>query len=153
RDHPDLFAAEVPTDPPWDPADGTTASLPLPAMSHTDSGKEAPARSRKALPVNVAARMLQGSAVRRIWTQLFDFRDWVSYVYVPIIIPLLFVTPFLAVRYYEHARRVEALTESISQGSPDLDVISRLLDGPVLPWTGEVAEEVSQLDQRSFQGF
>jgi hypothetical protein len=33
--------------------------------------------------------MLQASAIRRIWGTLLDWRDWTSYVYVPIIVPIL----------------------------------------------------------------
>ena len=32
---------------------------------------------------------LQNSAVRRIWSTLLDRRDWTSYVYVPLLIPIL----------------------------------------------------------------
>jgi hypothetical protein len=92
--------------------------------------------------------------VRRILSTLLDYRDWVSYVYVPIIIPLLFLTPYhLVVSYYKHLRHVNALIEVLSQGSADLAVISRLLDSPIPLWAGESAEEVPELGTRSFQEF
>src|SRR5262249_20651695 len=61
--------------------------------------------------------------------------------------------PYLVVSYYKHSQHVNALIESLSQGNPDRDVISRLLDGPVPPWASEPVEEVSELSARSFQGF
>jgi hypothetical protein len=77
----------------------------------------------------------------------------VSYVYVPIIVPILLLTPYLVVRFYRHSHHLNALVESIAQGSPDLDKISQLLDGPLPLWAGEPAEEVPEFGTRSFEGF
>jgi hypothetical protein len=57
------------------------------------------------------------------------------------------------VKYYERSRRVSQLVESLSQGSPDLEVMSRLLEGPTKPWVGEPAEEVRSLEELNFRGF
>jgi hypothetical protein len=39
--------------------------------------------------------------VRRIWSTLWDHRDWVAYVYVPIIVPILVLLPYLAISIYQ----------------------------------------------------
>jgi hypothetical protein len=43
--------------------------------------------------------------------------------------------------------------ESLSQGSPDLDQMSRLLNGRQVPWRGAPAEEVGSFEQPNNQGF
>src|SRR5262249_48958307 len=96
---------------------------------------------------------LQASAARRIWSTMLDYRDWASYVYVPIIVPILLLTPYFAYRFYEHSQQVKELIESISQSSPDLDRMSYLLDQPMQPWTGDVPEEISHLDKPDNKGF
>jgi hypothetical protein len=116
-------------------------------VSRTDVSANQPS------PITADARKLQASAVRRIWSTLLDYRDWVSYIYVPIIVPLLVLVPYLVVRYYKHSQHVSALIESLSQGGPDLDMMSQLLDGPAPSWAGEPAEEVPELGKRSFEGF
>jgi hypothetical protein len=84
---------------------------------------------------------------------MFDYRDWVSYLYVPIIIPLMLLLPYIAYKAYQHSHNVNQLIESLAQGSPDLDYMSRLLDGPIKPWSGEPAEEVGKIDEPDLRGF
>ncbi len=103
--------------------------------------------------ITQVARTLQRSALRRIWSTLLDYRDWTSYIYVPILVPLLVLLPYLVFRSYQHSHRVNRLIESISQGSMDFEIMARLLDGPMPPWKGEAVEEVGKLDELHFKGF
>ena len=161
QSRPDLFGKDLPKESPWDPilkTDGQAVTRPATtrfsrlrrwfARGEGNGDKCAPAADI------LKARTLQESAVRRIGSRLFDYRDWVSYIYVPIIIPLLLLLPYVAYKAYQHSYKVNQVIESLAQGSPDLDYMSRLLDGPIKPWTGEPAEEVSKIDEpdlRSFQ--
>jgi hypothetical protein len=43
--------------------------------------------------------------------------------------------------------------ESLSQGSRDLEVMSRLLEGPMKPWTGVAAVEDRHLEKADLKGF
>jgi hypothetical protein len=72
-----------------------------------------------------------------------DYRDWVSYVYVPIIIPILFLLPYFIVKSYERSRQISQIVESLAQGSRDLDEMMTLMDGPVSPFIGE--KDIEQL--------
>src|SRR5262245_4857466 len=45
------------------------------------------------------------------------------------------------------------LVDSLSQGTPDLEIMSHLLEGPMKPWVGEPAEEVRNPDELSVKGF
>jgi predicted acylesterase/phospholipase RssA len=160
RSHPDLFGEELPKDPPWDPiskTDGAPVTLPSAtgfarllhrlSLDERNRDKCAPAAD------TLKARKLQDSAVRRIWSRMLDYRDWVSYIYVPIIIPLIILLPYIAHKAYRHSNNRNQLIESLAQGSPDLEYMSRLLDGPVKPWTGEPAEEIGEMDEPDIKGF
>jgi predicted acylesterase/phospholipase RssA len=147
RAHPELFDGDIPATGPWDPVpaahrERSSALVP----THMDG------RSRPAAATS-EARTLQSSAVRRIWSTLLDYRDWVSYIYVPLIIPLLILLPAFVVKFYERSHRQNQLIKSISQGSPDLEKMSELLEGDVVPFPGEAAEHVSKLDEPNFKGF
>ena len=61
--------------------------------------------------------------------------------------------PYFVVKSYQRSQRINQLVESLSQGSRDLEVMSRLLEGPMKPWSGEAAEEVRDFDEPDFTGF
>ena len=160
RARPDLFGADLPDAAPWDPIPGQphtapespTAARPArrsrsPRLGRRLGGRDEPA------PATVEARSLQASALRRIWTTLLDPRDWATYVYVPLLVPILVLMPYFVVKYYQRSERISELVESLSQGSPDLKQMSLLLEGPMPPWIGEAAEEVPRLDEPDLEGF
>lgn len=137
----------------WDRHDAPGADMPgnLPGVSVPAPPAGPP---REPAEVTVEARTLQASAVRRIWSTLLDFRDWTSYVYVPIIVPLLLLTPYLVIKSYQRSHQANQLMQSFAQGSHDFDKMSFLLDnGTEVPWTGADAEEVSKLDDPDLKGF
>jgi predicted acylesterase/phospholipase RssA len=148
RTHPDVFGKDLPANPPWDPyfeSRGATMSTVI-----------APADSRdRRTPAAVTrdARTLYASAFRRIWSTALDYRDWVSYIYVPIIIPILFVLPYFTVKYFERSRRTSQLVESLAQGSRDLEQMARLMEGPMDSWTGQKAEELPADDKTDLKDF
>ncbi len=157
RAHPDLFGAELPGDAPWDPFPGPRGapSSALPSIRATLLPFSLWGRDGKGASwaATSEARTLQASALRRIWETLLDYRDWVSYVYVPLVVPILVLLPYVLVKYYERSHRISQLVESLAQGSPDLEVMSRLLKDSTKPWVGEPAEEVRSLEELDFRGF
>jgi predicted acylesterase/phospholipase RssA len=149
RARPDLFGADLPADPPWDPIPQARGAAPPAAVAARPGGPP-----RESAPATVEARALQGSAARRIWTTLLDRRDWVSYVYVPLIVPILVLLPYVAVKYYKRYHHQSVLVHSLAQGSRDVEVMDRLLEqGPEPRWAGVAAEEVSKLDEPDPKGF
>ena len=158
RAHPDLFGASCRTRPPGTRSRGNPHGPrgPTAARPHADpdprgwaggSGQGEPAAA------TVEARSLQDSALRRIWSTLLDRRDWTSYVYVPLLVPILVLMPYFVVKSYQRSQRINHLVESLSQGSRDLEQMSRLLEGPMKPWIGEAAEEVPRFDEPDLTGF
>jgi predicted acylesterase/phospholipase RssA len=148
RAHPDLFGAELPAGPPWDPIPGPrAAATPVAAAIHHFRPSTEPSSAA------VEARTLQLSALRRIWSTLLDRRDWTSYVYVPLIIPILVLLPYLVVKAHQRSQRYTHLVESLSQGSRDLENMSRLLEARPTPLAGIAPEEAQTLDEPDFRGF
>jgi hypothetical protein len=148
RAHPDLFGAELPAGAPWDPVPQPRAASRAIAAIMPGHGLSA-----EPAPAAVEARALQGSAVRRIWSTLLDGRDWTSYVYVPLLIPILVLLPFFLVRSHERSQQINHLLESLSQGSRDLTQMSQLLQGKQEPWVGAPAEDVPSFDATDLSGF
>ena len=98
----------------------------------------------------VKARTLQPSAYRRIWSSLFDYRDWTSYIYLPLLFPLFILLPYGVFQYYKSAEQSQVLVKWLYQGSPDLLQVQVLLQTPPARWprgSGAVAQE-----RDSFEG-
>jgi predicted acylesterase/phospholipase RssA len=148
RSRPDLFGADLPMSAPWDPIPEEHGA------AHAASPASNPIRPRhETASVTTEARTLQASAQRRIWSRLFDYRDWISYIYVPIIVPILTLLPYFVVKIHQRSVQLNRLVDSLSQGSRDLEIMSRLLEGPMSPWVGESAEEVRGQGEPDFKGF
>src|SRR6201999_38128 len=84
QQHPQLFGKDLPTLPPWDPADHGTTATPLrpgqPRRMSLLGNQRGPAAEV------AAARVLQRSAARRVWSRLFDYKARASYVYLALLI-------------------------------------------------------------------
>lgn len=148
RAHPDLFGAELPVGPPWDPGTARRATAAPAVLALPSRGPSA-----EPVPATVEARALQDSAVRRIWSTLLDRRDWISYVYVPLMVPILVLLPYFMIKSHRTSKRINHLVQSLSQGSRDLEQMSRLLEGRQVPWIGEPAEEAPGLAESDVKGF
>jgi predicted acylesterase/phospholipase RssA len=160
RARPDLFGADLPNNSPWDLIPGprdTASGVPLAARRSRQLVSSLPGQGvggrGEPAAATVEARTLQASAFRRIWSTLLDYRDWVSYLYVPILVPILVLLPYVVVKSYEWSHRINQIVESLAQSSRELEQMRRLLDSPVTPWTGETPEEVRTLDEPDLTGF
>jgi predicted acylesterase/phospholipase RssA len=147
RSRPDLFGTELPTTGPWDP-------IPPARITSTPASASKPdGMIQDAAPATLQARQMQGSATRRIWSNLFRIRDWTSYIYVPLLFLLLFLLPYSIVRSYVNSQRVDHLVEALALSSPQIDILSQLIAGPMRPFQGEPFEEVQSLDPPNYKGF
>jgi len=148
RAHPGLFGADLPSNASWDPLPAPRHVVPtVPQVGQQNGPTRVPAAA------TADARTLQASAFRRIWSTLLDPRDWVSHIYVPIIVPVLFLLPYFAYTSYERSHRLNQLVQSFSQGTRDLETLSKMLDDKPATWTGEHAERVRNLDEPDLKGF
>jgi predicted acylesterase/phospholipase RssA len=146
RSRADLFGAEVPDNPPWDP-------VPPASTPQNDAPDARPDESnQETSPSTIVARKLQASASRRMWTTLLGFRDWTSYVFLPLVL-LLLLSPYFLYRSYQKSNRASRLLETIARGSPDFEIMSRLVRTPVGSFKGAVAEEVRNFDPPDYKSF
>ena len=148
RARPDLFGDNQPVNAPWDPIPASHGATSAPPINPSPIGP-----GHKPAQITLDARRLQGSALRRIWSTLLDYRDWVSYIYVPILVPLLILLPYIVVRSYQRSHRINQIVDSLAQSSRDLEQMTQLLEGPVKPWIGESADELPTSDKPDFKGF
>lgn len=149
RSRPDLFGAELPENPPWEPIAERQST------GAAAGGSEGSLRAQRGpTGTTTDARELQASSSRRIWASLFDRRDWITYIYVPILVPIMMFLPYLSIHYYKRSVRLNNLTLSFSQGSPDLTQLGRMLDkGVMKPWKGVEVEEGRDAAEPDFRGF
>ena len=139
RAHPDLFGSDLPASPPWDPVPiSRGAAAPNSKPARLDGSQKAPT------PATAEARTLQMSALRRIWSTLLDYRDWTSYVYVPILVPIIVLLPYVGVKAYQTSHRNNQIIASFAQGSHDLAEMIQLLESPSVPWNGVGFEEINK---------
>jgi predicted acylesterase/phospholipase RssA len=147
RSRPDLFGTELPTGPPWDPVPADSIPQTAPLVSRPEGMID------DASPATLQARTLQLSATRKIWRNLLGFRDWTSYIYVPLLLLLFVLLPYLVVKYYRTSNRVHGLVESAARGRPDIDILSRLMAGPIKLFEGEPYEDVQSIEPPNYKGF
>jgi predicted acylesterase/phospholipase RssA len=146
RSRADLFGAELPSSPPWDPV--PPASLPR----NVSPDSRLDGSNQETNPSTILARQLQSSSSRRIWGALLSFRDWTSILYIPLIV-LLLVVPYFLIDSYLQSRRVSQLIESISHGSPDFETMGQLMRGPMRSFKGVAVEEVRNFEPLNYKGF
>src|SRR5262245_16657222 len=147
RSRADLFGGELPTIPPWDPV--PPASVPQNGTSHA----RLDGTSQETAASTIQARMLQLSALRQIWGNLFSLRDWTSYLYVPLFFSLLILLPYLLFQSYLTSKRVNRIFDSLARGSPDADIMRQLMAGPIKPFKGEPSEEARSIEPPNYKGF
>jgi predicted acylesterase/phospholipase RssA len=140
RSRADLFGSELPNTPPWDPV------APASGPQHVPGAAQLEGSDTQTSPATSQARQLQASAARRIWSGLLSFRDWTTFVYIPLLVPLLFFVPYFVLDTYQRSERARRLHESIAYGNPDFEVMNRLVRTPMKPFKGEPAEDVRRLD-------
>ncbi len=111
--------------------------LPGPGIPKKSGGCSAP-------PTKVA-RSLRRSAARRVWSTLFDYRDWPSYLYVALAIFLFVYLPLQVYQLYEKSHVQAEMIDSIARGNPDIRDILDLLDRD--PTSGWEPMEVELVDE------
>lgn len=141
RSRPDLFGDDSPSEPPWDPT----------SISKTTSSSSDDAPN----PVTAQARELQNSSQRRVLSRLLSWRDWPTYVFVPLLILLLIGTPYYAYQQYKLAHRSELIVDAITFSNPDFQLVLQLARQNPVPgnWEPLIATEVDQLEPTNLGGF
>ena len=123
RAHNDIFGADVPTGPPWDPlrrggADGDVQTAPVGDLS----------RENQAM---LTARRLQDSSSRRVMSTLFSVRDWPTYIWLPLLALVFLSLPYWVYKLNEKSQQQTMVLTAIAETSPVYGKILELLEyGP-----------------------
>ncbi len=151
-ERPDLFGGDLPRNPPWDPTIPAPRSGERADLMATRVGDH----SRAPVAATVEARTLQASAIRRIWSSLFDHQDWTSYAYLPLLAVFFILLPTRAYWYYKNGQQNQRLIEWLYQGNPDLAEVRKILELPLTIWpkgSGATPEERASFDESTNGGF
>ena len=125
--------------PIWDPLPGRHSLLTTTThggASPAGSDAQRPtARVGATAPAAQAAAVLRRGSRRRIWSTLFDVRDWPTAVYA-VLAALLFVAlPWWTWQVHRHARMLTTVIDSIAAGDPDIRLVLDLVEGdPTATW-------------------
>ncbi len=141
RSRPDLFGTELPDGDPWDPT----------PVQYDRIGRGVMEASR----ITAQARKLQASAQRKVFSTLLDWRDWPTYVYVPLLLFLFFGLPFFAWKAYQKAHRSSMIVDAITMSNPDWQLVLELARQKPIPgdWLPMNVEEVAELAPPESSGF
>jgi hypothetical protein len=134
RREPDIYGTDLPDGPPWDPTKAARSD-DTSATSSSDEYAEI---------VN-SARRLKHSARRRILSHLLSYRDWPTYVWVPIVLLVLTWLPWAYYHAHERANRNQLIVEAIADSNPMYRTILQQLERePVTSLAGMPFEESDQ---------
>lgn len=145
RENADLFGEDLPAGPPWDPLVPDKPAVPV-LTAKRERRKAASEPTRQ-------ARQLHKSSQRRIWSTMWDYRDWVSYIYIPILVPLLLFGPYVGYRVYRQSQLISSVSGALQHAGPFLIKAFDLLEsGPVERWESMPFDDVAQLEPESLGG-
>ncbi|MFV2067411.1 MAG: patatin-like phospholipase family protein [Pirellulales bacterium] len=141
-----LVDAELPAGAPWDPLaedapEGATEPVRMNPLND----------DRQALST---ARRLQRSASRRTWSTLLSFRDWSSYVWVPLFALVAFSLPYTLYQSNKRSQRQQMVLSAIAETSPVYRKILELLErGPARDIGTLPCTDVTAMEPPDFSGF
>jgi predicted acylesterase/phospholipase RssA len=120
----------------------------LPAVDETPTSSTPPASTATAI-----SRRLRGSSARRLWSTLFDFRDWPTYIYLALAVFLFGYVPLQVYKLYHRAQVLTTINEAIAQGDPDIRrVLDLVTEDPTTGWVAETVEEIPQRTDVNYAG-
>ena len=117
RDHDDSAT-------PWNPCPGTQQGGEL-------ANEKALASERGPSNATENSRELRNSSHRKVWSTLFDFRDWPTYVFLAVVLLAFVCGPVYVYRLRKHTELLTSMIDSIAMGDPDIRQILDLVEGTV----------------------
>jgi predicted acylesterase/phospholipase RssA len=143
REAQTIRLGDMPANPPW--------ALPASTRGSTGRNSSSPGESERAL---ADARKLQRSSSRRTLSTLFSFRDWPTYVWVPLLALLIFMLPYLIYQQRRTAAHQEHVLAAVAKSSPLYrDVVDLLRHGPAGTIPTISFEEVETVEPFDFAGY
>ena len=137
--------SQVPNLPPWMP-------IPIKRKGGRERGlvgaqSDTPSRTTR------LSRRLRKSSRRRIWTTLFDWRDWPSFVYAAIAFLLLIYAPYQVYSLYQRAQMQAGIIDAIASGDPDIrQILTLVKSNPTTDWVSDEIDELTEPAELNYEG-
>jgi predicted acylesterase/phospholipase RssA len=132
----------LPDGPPWAPSGNSQSTTP-----------QTRAPSMEAGAATKLARLLRQSSRRRVWSTLFDWRDWTSYLFLAIGLLVFIYLPLQVIQLYRKSQTQAAIIRSIASGEPDIHRILELgTSDPMADWVGEEIGEKAERTEVAYEG-
>ncbi len=109
---------------PWNPCPETQQAQTLPEEK-TLVSERGPSNATE------NSRELRNSSRRKVWSTLFDFRDWPTYVFIAVVLLAFVCGPVYVYRLRKHTELLTSMIDSIALGDPDIRQILNLVEGTV----------------------
>ena len=109
---------------PWNPCPGTQQGGEL-------ANEKALASERGPSNATENSRELRNSSHRKVWSTLFDFRDWPTYLFLAVVLLAFVCGPVYVYRLRKHTELLTSMIDSIAMGDPDIRQILDLVEGTV----------------------
>ncbi len=140
------FGNDLPANAPWDPC--------LPRTGDEEENTTPVGcfhRESQALPI---ARQLRNSTRRRTWSTLLSWRDWPTYVWVPLLLTILFSLPYTFLKLHAKSQRQQMVLSAVAETSPIYrKVLTLLEEGPVNTFVPAEYVEVDTLEELDYTGY
>jgi predicted acylesterase/phospholipase RssA len=145
RENPVHDLEHLPTAGPWDPMEATEKG----------SGQLGePSSLRDAKQALRAARTLQRSSIRKTVSELFDLRDWPTYLWIPLLSLLILAIPSILYGWRRAAIQHRQVLDAIAEASPVYrDVLDLLSDGSRTEIPTIEFREVDHVQPLDFTGY
>ena len=113
--------------------DSATPWNPCPATQQAEDIATERALASERGPSNATenSRELRNSSRRKVWSTLFDFRDWPTYVFIAVVLLAFVCGPVYVYRLRKHTELLTSMIDSIAMGDPDIRQILDLVEGTV----------------------
>jgi predicted acylesterase/phospholipase RssA len=120
--------------PTWDPLPGKHALIPD-APAAAAGHPSGTARSGGTCRTAAVAEELRRGSRRRIWSTMFDLRDWPTWIYIALAAVLFVWLPLRLYRIHRHAELLAGVIDSIARGDPEIRLVLDLVNGdPSAGW-------------------
>lgn len=139
RQNPKLIDSDLPTGMPWNPI--------------RDAAGQADRHEPESSALKTA-QQLRDSSKRKIFSTLFNLRDWPSYVWLLLIACLAMGIPYFVIQRSERIRQQDAVLSAVAQLNPDYRrVLDLLQHESVSAFTPMEYEAVATMDDPDLSGF
>lgn len=107
---------------PWNPCP-ETQHVQIPTDGQNLASERGPSNATE------NSRQLRNSSQRKVWSTLFDFQDWPTYVFIAITFLFFVCGPLYVYQLRKHTELLTTMIDSIALGDPDIRQILDLVEG------------------------